>query len=80
MPILTAEERLGTTLVARYRLDAVLGTGGMGILFLALDTSSGTRVAVKMLKPEHAANGDRVARFVRETKIAGTLRHSNIAS
>lgn len=79
MPILTAEERLGTTLVGRYRLDTVLGTGGMGILFLAVDTSSGARVAVKMLRPEHAANRDRVARFVRETKIAGTLQHPNVA-
>jgi serine/threonine-protein kinase len=80
MPILTAEERLGTALVGRYRLDTVLGTGGMGILFIALDTSSGMRVAVKMLKPEHSANRDRVARFVRETKIAGTLRHPNVAA
>lgn len=79
MPILTAEERLGTNLVGRYRLDEVLGTGGMGILFLAVDASSNTRVAVKMLKPEHSANRDRVARFVRETRIAGTLQHPNIA-
>ena len=79
MPILTPEERLGQDVAGRYRLDAVLSTGGMGVLFEATDANTGSPVAVKMLKPAYSLEKDRVARFLRETKIASELRHPNIA-
>jgi len=79
MPILTPEERLGQDVAGRYRLDAVLSTGGMGVLFEATDGNTGSPVAVKMLKPAYSLEKDRVARFLRETKIASELRHPNIA-
>jgi eukaryotic-like serine/threonine-protein kinase len=79
MPILTPEERLGQDVAGRYRLDAVLSTGGMGVLFEATDENTGSPVAVKMLKPAYSLEKDRVARFLRETKIASELRHPNIA-
>jgi serine/threonine-protein kinase len=80
MPILTPEERFGQRVAARYRLQEVLSTGGMGVLFRALDEATGEQVAVKMLKPEYALEPDRVARFVRETRIAGELRHPNLVT
>jgi eukaryotic-like serine/threonine-protein kinase len=80
MPILTPEERLGQLVAHRYRLDAVLSIGGMGVLFEADDEVTGTRVALKMLKPAYALEPDRVARFDRETRIATRLRHRNIAA
>ena len=46
MPILTAEERLGNVLAGRYRLGAILGTGGMGVLFRAVDEVENLPVAV----------------------------------
>ena len=79
MPIPTAEERLGQCVADRYRLDALLSSGGMGILFEALDQTTGQRVAVKMLKPVHALDSDRHARFLREMRIATSLRHPSIA-
>jgi serine/threonine protein kinase len=80
MPILTPEERLGSRIASRYRLDTMLSSGGMGVIFEALDGSTGQRVAIKMLKPAYALEPDRVARFLRETRIAAALRHPNIAA
>src|SRR5437773_6443118 len=80
MPILTPEERLGQSVAGRYRLDTVLSTGGMGVLFEAIDVRTGVSVAVKMLKPAYTLEKDRVARFLRETRIAAELEHPNIAS
>src|SRR5689334_19796286 len=80
MPILTPEEWLGQSVASRYRLEAVLSTGGMGVLFEATDALTNASVAVKMLKPAYSLEKDRVARFLRETRIAGELKHPNIAS
>lgn len=79
MPILTPEERLGQWVAGRYRLDAVLSSGGMGVLFRGTDTATGEAVAAKMLKPAYSVEPDKVARFLRETRIASALRHPNIA-
>jgi serine/threonine-protein kinase len=78
MPILTPEERLGQRIAGRYHLDDVLSSGGMGVLFRATDGDTGEQVAVKMINPMHALNPGHVARFVREMRIASTIRHPNI--
>ncbi|HLK35381.1 MAG TPA: protein kinase [Polyangiaceae bacterium] len=80
MPILTPEEQLGLRVAGRYRLDAILSTGGMGVLFEARDEVTGERVAVKMLKPPYSLERGRVERFLRETRIASELRHPNVAT
>jgi serine/threonine-protein kinase len=79
MPILTAEERVGQRVGERYRLNGILSAGGMGVLFHGTDERDGRDVAVKMLKPDYLLEPERVARFVRETKIAAGLRHPNVA-
>jgi serine/threonine protein kinase len=78
MPILTENEWLGRTVAERYRLDEILSAGGMGVLFRATDVESGVRVAVKMLKPAFALDQQRVARFLRETRIAGALHCEHV--
>jgi serine/threonine protein kinase len=79
MPILTAEERVGRLVGGRYRLDTVIGTGGMGLLFRALDERENRAVAVKMLKPCEREEPDRAARFEREAAILSTLVHPHVA-
>ena len=79
MPILTAEERVGQRVGDRYRLNGILSAGGMGVLFHGTDEREERDVAVKMLKPDYLLEPERVARFVRETKIAAGLRHPNVA-
>ena len=51
----------------------------MGVLFRAHDLSEARDVAVKVLKPGHALDPDRAARFVRETTIAPRVRRPYIA-
>jgi eukaryotic-like serine/threonine-protein kinase len=79
MPILTPEERLGRVIADRYRLEAILSTGGMGVLFRARDEQADRDVAIKMLNPFYSLEQDRVARFLRETRVATTLHHRHIA-
>jgi serine/threonine-protein kinase len=66
-------ERLGP-----YRLEDVLGRGGMGIVFRATREPDGETVALKVLRRELAADEVYERRFDRERRIASGLRHSNL--
>jgi serine/threonine protein kinase/Tol biopolymer transport system component len=73
-----AELMIGRTLGA-YQILSVLGRGGMGEVFLALDTRLGRRVALKLLPASFAASADRVIRFRREAHAASNISHPNAA-
>jgi serine/threonine-protein kinase len=77
MPNLLAEFQLA--LGERYRLERVLGRGGMATVFLAEDCRHGRRVAVKVLRPELASTVG-AERFLNEITIAANLTHPNILS
>lgn len=64
----------------RYRLVSLLGEGGMGAVYAAEDTTLGREVAVKVLRPELAANPDLVQRFLTEATTLAKLGHPNIAT
>jgi serine/threonine-protein kinase len=66
--------------VGVYRVDARLGSGGMGEVFRAHDTRLGRDVALKMLPPHVGRDPERLARFEREARILATLNHPHIAS
>jgi WD40 repeat protein len=68
---------MGTRL-GPYRILAPLGAGGMGEVYEAHDPRLGRRVALKVLRPEVAADPDRLARFEREAKAVAALSHPNI--
>src|SRR5262249_46226895 len=55
-----------------------LGRGGMGEIYLALDTQLDRKVAVKLLLTEFTADAERVQRFKQEARAASTLNHPNI--
>ncbi len=70
-------EQLAAALGERYRIERVLGQGGMAVVFLAEDLKHHRRVAVKLLKPElSAVLGSE--RFFREIEIAAALQHPHI--
>jgi eukaryotic-like serine/threonine-protein kinase len=62
----------------RYRLERVLGTGGMASVWLAIDTRLDREVAVKVLSDVLALDRDYVARFEREAHVAANLSHPHL--
>src|SRR5688500_4441955 len=73
----------GRTLCGRYRIDAVIGRGGMGAVYSATDERLGRSVAVKVIgivahEPQEHARLQ--ARFQREARAAATLRHPNVVA
>lgn len=69
---------LGLVLGGRYRLDQVLGQGGMATIFRATDHKLGREVAIKVLRPEFGADAQFVERFRHEAQAAASLSHPNI--
>src|SRR3954447_16162364 len=71
--------RVGT-IIAGFRVESLLGEGAMGTVYLAEETTSGRRVALKLLTPE-LANDERFrARFLRETELAASLDDPHVVS
>jgi Tol biopolymer transport system component len=74
-----AEEALGPgRRVGRYEVEAPLGAGGMGAVYLAQDTSLGRKVALKVLPGRLAASPTAMRRFQQEARLASGLNHPNI--
>jgi len=67
-------------LVGRYSVEAELGHGGMGVVYLAQDARLGRKVAIKSLPQELALDAERIGRFLREAKLLASLHHPNIAT
>ena len=71
---------IGSVLDGRYRIEKLVGTGGMSCVFLAYDVHNNAYVAVKVLKPDIAQNEEAVRRFENEAKAIAMLSHPNIVS
>ena len=70
-----AERRVGSTLAGKWRLDRVLGAGGMATVYAATHINNGRVAAIKLLHPELAANTEVRKRFAREGYIANKVGH-----
>jgi YVTN family beta-propeller protein len=71
------DARIGSSL-REYRLESLLGRGGMGAVYLAWDGRLGRRVALKLLTPELATDDRFRERFLRESRLAASLDHPNV--
>ncbi|MBX7186571.1 MAG: protein kinase [Vicinamibacteria bacterium] len=69
---------LGSILANRYELRAVLGKGGMGLVYRAFDRLLEEDVAIKVLRTDLSANADAVRRFRGEIKLARKVSHPNV--
>jgi eukaryotic-like serine/threonine-protein kinase len=70
---LAAGSQLGS-----FEVLSLIGTGGMGEVYLAQDTNLDRQVALKVLPPDIASDPERKRRFLREAKAASSLTHPNI--
>ncbi len=69
---------LGTKILEQFRLDRVIGAGGMGVVYEGWNDALSRRVAVKILHRDLVTNKDIVTRFHREAQIASQLDHQGI--
>ncbi len=78
------EEISGRPLVGKelggYRILSLLGSGGMGEVYLAEDLRLGRKTALKLLPPEYTANAERLRRFEQEARALSALNHPNIVT
>jgi len=77
-PTLDLFTALQAVLEPQYRLERELGRGGMGVVFLATDTTLDRRVAIKAVHPELATHSSIGRRFLAEARTIARLRHPNV--
>lgn len=68
----------GSLIDGKYRIERMLGQGGMGAVFKATHVGTHRAVAVKIINPEFSNKPEFVERFRREAEAAGRLRHPNV--
>jgi serine/threonine protein kinase len=73
-----ADPLIGTVLLEQFRIDEQIGTGGMGTVYRAHQTTVGRDVAIKVLRSELARDEQAVFRFEREGRVAISLDHPNL--
>jgi serine/threonine-protein kinase len=71
--------RPGTILLEKYRVESLLGRGGMGVVLKVTHLHLGEELALKVLSPEAATTPDVTARFLREAQSAVRLRGEHVA-
>jgi serine/threonine protein kinase len=76
----TSDEMVGRVLAGRYRIEALLGMGGMGAVYRAEHVHMRKAVAVKILHREMTQLPEVVARFEREAVAAARITHPNVAA
>jgi serine/threonine protein kinase/Tol biopolymer transport system component len=77
-PDLTTSPLAAGTQLGPYKIEGILGEGGMGTVYRAFDSRLSREVAIKILPPTVARDPERLRRFEQEARAAGTLNHPNI--
>ncbi|MGI8837833.1 MAG: serine/threonine-protein kinase [Pyrinomonadaceae bacterium] len=73
-----SDQYIGQVLDDKYRLERLLGEGGMGAVYLAVHLGTERYVALKLITPQFMRNEEFVQRFKREARATGRLRHPNV--
>jgi serine/threonine protein kinase len=73
---MAAQVKIGS-IFAGYRVEGVLGRGGMGVVYLAEQPELGRKVAIKVIAPALASDPDYMERFRRESRLAAAIEHPN---
>jgi CHASE2 domain-containing sensor protein len=67
-----------TAIIAGYRIEAVVGRGGMGVVYRATQLALDRQVAIKLIADEHAQDPVFRERFERESRLAASIEHVNV--
>ncbi|MCQ2504087.1 MAG: Stk1 family PASTA domain-containing Ser/Thr kinase [Saccharofermentans sp.] len=68
----------GMIFAGKYKINKLIGRGGMANVYLGTDMGSGIKVAIKILKPEFSTDEEFIRRFDTEAKAVSSLNHANI--
>src|SRR5450631_92362 len=71
---------IGTMIAGRYRLEAVIGRGGMSTVYKAFDTVLERPVAIKLMHREITSDSDQLERFRREARSVAQLNHPHVVT
>src|SRR5438128_11799771 len=77
-PVDGGQLRPGATFAGRYEVKEVLGAGGMGVVYRALDRELQEPVAIKTLRPEAMLDASALERFKQEIRLARKIAHRNV--
>jgi eukaryotic-like serine/threonine-protein kinase len=77
-PLTPIDFQPGSSFGTRYRIEALLGEGGMGAVYRAYDSELGRTVALKLVRPELATSPQTMQRFKQELLLASKISHKNI--
>src|SRR5882757_8328367 len=76
---MTPPVKEGDILAEKYRVERVLGVGGMGVVVAAMHLELDERVAIKFLLPEALGDAEAVERFAREARAAVKIKSEHVA-
>jgi serine/threonine protein kinase len=76
----TTDPSVGSVMAGKYRIDGVIGRGGMGAVYRATHVMLNKTVAVKTIKPDLIGSPEMAHRFQREARAATSLEHPNIVA
>jgi len=79
-PLVASDDPLLGTEIGRYRLASLIGEGGMGRVYRAVQPVIGSRVAIKILSDQCARKPDLLERFFAEARAVNLIRHESIVS
>ncbi len=76
--VVSSQPQVGQLIDKKYRVERILGEGGMGVVYVATDVNAEQKVVIKSIRPEFANRGDFRERTLAEGKALAKIDHQNV--